>query len=191
MGPVPAGEHQAQVHQLRQDLPLAAQTLQQLHQLHVLRVQGLVLRQHGGVGQVVHHPQDLVIALAQNGGAAVRSGVPVPQPLRSQAAQSPMYIGQCPAQLDGNPRQHLAEHLLFGFAVFHVIQPPSTIVYDSGKARRLFPERSVCHANLYHTISKKEEKHKIFVAFWKIRKILKRVLHFWNSSHIILNVPYI
>ena len=71
------------------------------------------------------------------------------------------------------------------------IQPPSTIVYDSGKARRLFPERSVCHANLYHTISKKEEKHKIFVAFWKIRKILKRVLHFWNSSHIILNVPYI
>ena len=133
VGPFRAGKGQPQLHQLGQGLPLAAQAVQKAHQLHIFRIQRLFLCQHRRVGQIVHHPQDAVIALAQNGGTAVGVGAGVPRLLRGKASQSCVDVGQRAPQLCGDARQDLPEHLLFRFTVLHMIQPPSP-VYDSGKA---------------------------------------------------------
>ena len=99
--PHPGMGHQrlGAVHQLRQPR----------HQLHILRLQRLCLRDQGGGGEIVHQPQQPVVALAQDGGALPGGAFALRHLLRHQPGQRRMDVAHGPPQLRCDLRHDLLQ----------------------------------------------------------------------------------
>ena len=91
--PHPGMGHQrlGAVHQLRQPR----------HQLHILRLQRLCLRDQGGGGEIVHQPQQPVKALIQHCGLGIQHGILFPRFRRNGLRRGKVEVAEQTAHLIG------------------------------------------------------------------------------------------
>ena len=89
----------------RQALRLVAQVSHHLHDVQIPKRQRPLLLKNLRGSQVVHQPQQTVIALIQNGGPLIQLRVLVPLGGRGQLKRRQMQIAQRRPHLDGNAGQ--------------------------------------------------------------------------------------